>query len=305
MITGELMNGGDGNGIAATLVDGQTTTVKTARKAYDMVYDKSGRYRYSASFRQLRKMLPETLIVQGHTRKATNGESKNVDNLHPFAVGHVTGMHNGTISNYKDLWNTNPIGNPVSDNDSEVIFAMLNHYNPELSDPKEIANVVSEMYGSLAISAVSSKNPSQLLLLSRERPLFYYEDKVTGILWYSSSSEMLSYAGICVNSNPKRLREEGMFVSATGGTRPLFSVMTQPREVPYYRPYHDRTKTVCMFCNNTREVATTELRGMSDMRLDHWMKGTGNVLYVKDGEVYVRCPVCTPKKTKSFGRDNQ
>lgn len=298
MITGELLNGGDGVGLAITQKNQETSTLKSSKKVYDAIYS-SGKYRYVGAIRTMKKELDETMIIQGHVRKATNGSSKNDKNLHPFRKGDIIGCHNGVVANYRDLWATNEVGEAEGDNDSEVIFALLNKFEPTLTDPKEIANVVSEIYGSLAISAVSSRSPYQLMLVSRERSLYYWVDEEQGIFWYASSAEMLAYAGIMPLKEAKKMQEEGIFVSLLDTSVSTFSVQSPPKEVPYYRPYADRSKTICMFCQNTREVATTAISGMSDMKMDHWVKN--NMLYVRDGDVMVRCPACTPDRTYKGG----
>lgn len=300
MIISEESNGGDGNGFALLHKDAQAFVFRSRKKAYDLVYQFSPKYRYSKMFRETISHFPSIWSFMGHTRVTTNGNSLNIQNLHPFVVGDIIGAHNGTIYNFKDLWGTNPIGEPKSENDSEVIFAMLNHYESSLSDCKEIANVLAEMYGSLAISATTQRSPQSLLLVARERSLVVYEDREQGLLWWASTAELLAQAGICQLTMSERLKEKGAIWNLQEHTAKEFTVQVLPSgAVPYYRSFSDRSKTTCILCSNTRQVPVGDIRGFTDMQLNHWIGE--HFLYTKDGQVMVQCPICIEGQVRKKG----
>ena len=64
----------------------------------------------------------ESRVMLGHTRAATVGKISK-DNSHPFLVGNVLGVHNGSIYNYRDL---NEKYGRTFEVDSQQIFAHIN-----------------------------------------------------------------------------------------------------------------------------------------------------------------------------------
>ena len=62
-----------------------------------------------------------------HTRFATQGSPKNEHNNHPIVVGNLVGVHNGHISNDKELLKQYPNHKRIGEVDSEAAFVMAKY----------------------------------------------------------------------------------------------------------------------------------------------------------------------------------
>lgn len=175
----EKAYGGDGVSITFHYPDGHYYSIKEHRHV---------QYTY-ARYDEIRQSLEGVVIVQLHARLGTGGDSRDHKNLHPFHHGDIVGCHNGVIYNDDSIWNT-LTSKPYSQVDSEAIFAKLNETAPDLST-SEVQRVIDTLYGSYAITAVNTNNPTTLFLLAGENPLCYYRNPKTGILWYASTEDLL------------------------------------------------------------------------------------------------------------------
>lgn len=81
----------------------------------------------------------KSTIVIGHTRKSTFG-AHTINNAHPFMFdkdlelsekrGNIIGVHNGTVSNYKDIAQTYKLDSTIYNMDSKVLYyAVLRNRN--------------------------------------------------------------------------------------------------------------------------------------------------------------------------------
>lgn len=240
-LVGELLNGGDGNGLAITKRDGSVITYRNQFTVPSFIYDwKNKNQRFSKRWNRFAKQAMDSFSIQLHTRLTTNGSSKNKDNLHPFEKGALVGCHNGTIYNHKSLWTKFPeMGKPYSENDSEIVISLLNWASPKLDDVESIQEALEEMYGYLACSVVSKEVPNKILLVSRERPLCVYEDAEQGILWYASTPEILYNSGICKEADATELKETGIIVDTLTKGQIEFKVKKQYHGTSkYYGGYY-------------------------------------------------------------------
>jgi len=167
----------------------------------------------------------ESHIALGHTRKASvGGISENTAQPIcldiPTGEGKFTMVHNGTISNWRDLaikYNINTEGKSDSIVLAEII--MENGYD-----------VLTEYIGAAAIIIKDDRTPDTLFVfkgeskihnrLSEERPLYYYKENENS-MYISSKEEGLYFIGGDVDDvfdfNTNTLYEiyEGMIVSET------------------------------------------------------------------------------------------
>lgn len=119
-------------------------------------------------------------LLMGHNRWATKGEV-NKDNAHPFTFGHITGCHNGTLSDL-DIRALEE-GNKF-DVDSKVIFR-----NIELQD---IDFVWSKSTGAMALTWWDDIEKSFNLIRNSQRPLHIWQHKEC--LFWSSDKWVLDDA---------------------------------------------------------------------------------------------------------------
>jgi len=114
------------------------------------------------------KIGPDTLSIIGHTRAVSGSLKQAIDNSnnHPHLCGDVIGVHNGNITNDRDLWRRYRGKLPRhGDCDSEIIFSLLNHkLSYAKSDHDAITRTLVELLGWWAIAAVNMKNPTRVLL---------------------------------------------------------------------------------------------------------------------------------------------
>lgn len=123
-------------------------------------------------------------FLAGHSRFATKGKI-NEDNCHPFEVGKVIGMHNGTIHGGFE-------GSNKYETDSEALFALINKYTlPKTLDiiHKDAHNVA------YAIVYYDRRDQTVNIIRNDQRPLCYARHlHIRNRIFWSSESLMLQYA---------------------------------------------------------------------------------------------------------------
>jgi len=117
----------------------------------------------------------ENVAIFGHSRLVTNGESSFNKNNQPVFVNGVIGVHNGIITNDKELWKRNKDLNQETDLDTEVLFKVLaknigkqtltNAIKNSFQDLEGVANIAL-MFENLNIAVLASNNGSLYYLKS-------------------------------------------------------------------------------------------------------------------------------------------
>lgn len=115
----------------------------------------------------------------GHTRAATTG-AVNVENAHPHHVGRVTGVHNGMISNWRELYTGGEV-------DTMAIWHVLSEYGPD-----KIKEAFAEITGSCAaiwqydhdpaLYCIAHSNPLSMALTKNGYYLLSVQDDLKRIL---------------------------------------------------------------------------------------------------------------------------
>ena len=108
----------------------------------------------------------------GHTRWATHGGVCD-SNAHPHRAGSVTVVHNGIIENYKDLIDEFDLSSKlVSETDTEVAAAVLDHFYEKSHDPKKaIKNAVKRLKGTFALVIMFSDIPDVIYSIRNVSPI--------------------------------------------------------------------------------------------------------------------------------------
>lgn len=75
-------------------------------------------------------VLPEGRVhwLVGHTRWATHGDPSNHHNNHPILHGNILGVHNGVLSNHREILADTGRAHDDAEVDSEAIFAAVNKW---------------------------------------------------------------------------------------------------------------------------------------------------------------------------------
>ena len=125
----------------------------------------------------LRTVVDETVLSTvgiGHTRWATHG-APNQRNSHPHqsSTGRFTIVHNGVIENELELRQEFlPNYKFISDTDTEVIAALIEHFVLEKEDVElAIRHVMSLLHGSYALGVIDAENPDVLYAAKNKSPM--------------------------------------------------------------------------------------------------------------------------------------
>jgi predicted glutamine amidotransferase len=98
-------------------------------------------------------------VIFGHGRHATRGEI-NKANAHPFQHGTLTGIHNGTLDNYREL----PV-EPDYGTDSETLYACAAQYG--------MKDTLADCRGAWALMWYDSSDKTFNVVRNDQRPLWY------------------------------------------------------------------------------------------------------------------------------------
>lgn len=121
-------------------------------------------------------------LMMGHCRAATVGKVT-AKNAHPFSVGNIIGMHNGTIK--KDFR-----GSKDYETDSEAFFALINEVG--LKDALE--EVESYSQTAYAIQYIDRSDNTFNVVRNSDRPLHFVYSSTRGALFWSSEEMDIRYA---------------------------------------------------------------------------------------------------------------
>jgi len=112
----------------------------------------------------------DTISIIGHTRAVSGGASALLNNNnHPFVCGSFIGVHNGFISNNKEIREACEPEMPSEGTcDSEVIFSLAHLlYDQTKDDPcaaASLSRALETVVGWFAVAAVSMEEPHKFLL---------------------------------------------------------------------------------------------------------------------------------------------
>lgn len=151
-----------------------------------------------------RKFIKDTLSVPRgaqdvilHTRFATQGSENNNLNNHPVRVGPVVGVHNGMISNDRQLFNRMGVADKrQGEVDTEAIFAAI-FYGPQYPDGTAIRHLpgcdgpwdaLAEVRGSAAVAWLDERDEPGRMHLGRTRqsPLYWAQTDYRSLVFAST-----------------------------------------------------------------------------------------------------------------------
>lgn len=137
-------------------------------------------YGYSPLFsaRGIIEGWPHAII--GHNRAATVGKV-NRDNAHPFIIGDIVGVHNGSLRIYKDL-----AGADTYDVDSQALFNNI--------DINGIEHTWKNFVGAAALVYWNDKDETLNFIRNDERPLVFAESEKKDCLFWASEAWMIQIA---------------------------------------------------------------------------------------------------------------
>lgn len=161
------------------------------------------------------KIIPDNMLMV-HMRAATVGSKDLVDNAHPFKIGNITLLHNGTLINHWGILRKNRLTWADYNVDSQVICGAI--------DKQQNFNVLREIDGGAAFLINDDRKPNVLYVYrNNERPLF--KGTFDGDMYISSIEEALKLIG-CINI--KSFKENVLYVIKDGAIIDKLSIIPKP-----------------------------------------------------------------------------
>jgi glucosamine 6-phosphate synthetase-like amidotransferase/phosphosugar isomerase protein len=136
-------------------------------------------------------------VVIAHTRYYTKGKPENNLNNHPFDIGNVVGLHNGSVKNDDLLFKKyEKEFTRIGEVDSEIIFQLINHYNQDDISKKGLEKALEDtkLRGLFALAFVHKNNPNKLHLIKQEKPMAVAIWKEAGIVIFNSIDTYITKA---------------------------------------------------------------------------------------------------------------
>ena len=146
-------------------------------KALGNPYQLMGKPEFNRTMRSLNGFQHRAMV--GHCRAATKGHTS-PENAHPFDVGDIVGVHNGTISSGLTI--------PEGETDSQALYELIQ---------KEGLGCLKEIVGAWALIWYDRRDHTINAVRNNERPLFYAETAAS--LMLSSES---AFIDLVADRNP-------------------------------------------------------------------------------------------------------
>lgn len=175
MLYADVLRGSDATGVFGVKKNGNLDILKQATPAGWFLASKQFQFDFGP------KIIQEYQIVIGHNRKATHGDRKDQD-AHPFYNEPICLVHNGMISNHKELCKESTV-------DSNAVCNAF-----AKGDFKEI---LKDIEGAYAFIWYNVKDKTLYFIRNDKRPLFIVETNTTYIL--VSEKELAEW--ICKRNN--------------------------------------------------------------------------------------------------------
>ena len=160
-----------------------------------------------AYWEQMYDVSPYRCVV-GHNRAATVG-AVDVAGAHPFQVGHITLVHNGTLTN------ANVLPSPMNSLDGVTVDSHAIAHNLNIHSVEE---VVENLYGAFALVWHDARDDSVNVVRNNKRPLHFSMGQSGKTLFFMSEGEMLHLLDKRIKLGLKEIYypEEGQWLKWTG-----------------------------------------------------------------------------------------
>ena len=127
----------------------------------------------------------------GHSRLVTNGSQLDNINNQPVVKDGIVSVHNGIISNSKELWQDNSHLNKETDIDTEILVSLIKHdIVSDYSIDESLKNVFNKIDGTVATALVFSDFNNFILATNNGSLYVLHNDK--DILFFASEEHILS-----------------------------------------------------------------------------------------------------------------
>lgn len=144
----------------------------------------------SLKFRALKSAMPSIFI--GHTRAKTTGRPDRSRNNHPFNSNRYSLVHNGHISDWKDLAKKRNL-NMRTETDSEVLIHLVSEKDVVFDGIRNIVESVDK-YSKIAIAILQHTAPNRLILFRTNNPTAIMLVPAWKAIFFASTQEILNDA---------------------------------------------------------------------------------------------------------------
>lgn len=177
--------------------------------------------------KELARKLPNGIGTTGivHTRWATQGDPADNNNNHPIDVGGLVGVHNGHISNDKEVLSMLPDYKRAGKVDSEAAFAMLAHAPAGTT----LGERISALRGTMAFLWLESYDQTETLHAARvsSSPLWVAQTVAGSVLFASTADILKETAKRCeMQIEFMQALSEGTYLKVRHG------MIAEMREIP-------------------------------------------------------------------------
>lgn len=181
LLVASEVRGSDASGIAF-VKNNKIVCVKDGVKA--SIFTKSKKF-----IEIIEKNNPEIMIA--HTRQQTQGTHTDNKNNHPLVDGNIAIVHNGIISNDREVFTTFKLKRDGFV-DSEAIVKLIAYYKKDkLTTREAIQSAIKNIQGSLAVAIINANNDRELHLIRDTNPISLAYHKPTGIIYFASTDDIL------------------------------------------------------------------------------------------------------------------
>lgn len=160
LLVGNEHRGNDATGMAFQQQDGSIQILKDDEPAWRFVSSKDYKSFIEANLR------PDTSAVILHTRGASQGNPRDNENNHPMYAGMSAVIHNGSIKNDTQLFNTLNLKRQAA-TDTDIIRAIVDEFGLTEKGLK----MLDKMSGSMASAAFHPEYPGKVLLMRSGAPM--------------------------------------------------------------------------------------------------------------------------------------
>lgn len=137
-------------------------------------------------------MSPTTTTAALHTRYGTGGDPADNRNNHPFSLPGITGIHNGTLTNHRDIFRELGV-DPECETDSEAIFALLAYSDLPITE------ALAKIKGNATVAWLETERPRSLHLARLTGRPLAAATTPAGSFIFASTPELLRLG--CLNAD--------------------------------------------------------------------------------------------------------
>lgn len=174
MLLADELRGKHATGVARVVTDNTSLSVGYGKLAIAASF-----FRHLPIFDTLTAVTPSLTALLGHNRHATKGASDNHKYAHPFKHGHITLMHNGSLTTHYSLTKE------TFTVDSEAICSAFAQGNP--------VDIIPTLRGAFALVWVDERDQTINFVRNSERTLSFAFDEKGDKLYWASEKNMLKW----------------------------------------------------------------------------------------------------------------